>query len=74
MDIQFLSMQNVFYRDLIDMKKREINDLDKKIQINEMMIGSQLGSMEKDYNSGVPGENVSEMNDCTLCMGECSHG
>ncbi len=69
MDIQFLSMQNVFYRDLIEMKKREINELDKKIQINEMMIGSQLGSMEKDYNSGVPGEVTS---DCEFCMGECN--
>ncbi len=67
MDIQFLSMQNVFYRDLIDMKKREINEIDKKIQINEMMIGSQLGDMERmtrELNSGVPG-------DCEICLGEC---
>lgn len=69
MDIQFLSMQNVFYRDLIDMKKREINEIDKKIQINEMMIGSQLGDMERVNgmnNSGAPGD------DCTLCLGECN--
>ncbi len=66
-DIQALHMQNNFYRDLIVSLKAQINDYDKKIQINELMIGSQLGDMER-LNSGVPG-------DCTLCMGECeNHG
>ncbi len=70
MDIQFLHMQNNFYRDLIVSLKAQINDYDKKIQVNEMMIGSQLGDMSRldnaSLSSGVPGDD-----DCTLCLGEC---
>lgn len=69
MDIQFMHMQNNFYRDLITQKKREINELDNKIQANEIEIGQQLTIMERlEHESW---ERDPHMLDCTLCMGSC---
>lgn len=62
MDIQTLHMQNVAYQDLIADLKRNINELDRKIQANEMEIGRQLEDMQQPHVA----------DGCTLCLGECN--
>lgn len=60
LSIQELHMQNNAYRDLIKDLKEQINTYDKKIAINEILIGKELTDMDELYHY-----------DCTLCLGDC---